>query len=159
MGKALALEHGLPIVAVPTTYAASEMTPMCGPDRGSRKRTGRDPPVLPVSVLYGPELTTGLPIGMSVTSGLNAVESREGAARHRRCAQPHPHRGRAHRPLPTCLPERVRTVTRRNDHRVPAGLDNRVRRSSRRTPAIRPQHNDQRSHRRITVKLQVCGRQ
>lgn len=73
LGKAVALEHGLPIVAVPTTYAGSEMTPVWGLTEGSRKRTGRDPRVLPVSVLYDPELTTGLPIGMSVTSGLNAV--------------------------------------------------------------------------------------
>ncbi|WP_351233153.1 maleylacetate reductase [Streptomyces sp. NPDC002133] len=73
LGKAVALEHGLPVVAVPTTYAGSEMTPVWGLTEGSRKRTGRDPRVLPVSVLYDPELTTGLPIGMSVTSGLNAV--------------------------------------------------------------------------------------
>ena len=73
LGKAVALEHGLPIIAVPTTYAGSEMTPVWGLTEGGRKRTGRDPRVLPVSVLYDPELTTGLPIGMSVTSGLNAV--------------------------------------------------------------------------------------
>jgi maleylacetate reductase len=73
LGKAVALEQGLPVVAVPTTYAGSEMTPVWGLTEGSRKRTGRDTRVLPVSVLYDPELTTGLPIGMSVTSGLNAV--------------------------------------------------------------------------------------
>jgi maleylacetate reductase len=27
LGKAIALEHGLPVIAVPTTYAGSEMTP------------------------------------------------------------------------------------------------------------------------------------
>ncbi|GAA3775945.1 maleylacetate reductase [Streptomyces chiangmaiensis] len=73
LGKAVALEQGLPIVAVPTTYAGSEMTPVWGLTEGGRKRTGRDPRVLPVSVLYDPELTADLPIGMSVTSGLNAV--------------------------------------------------------------------------------------
>ncbi|WIX79219.1 maleylacetate reductase [Amycolatopsis carbonis] len=73
LGKAVALEHGLPLVAVPTTYAGSEMTPVWGLTENGRKRTGRDPRVLPVSVLYDPELTLSLPTGMSVTSGLNAI--------------------------------------------------------------------------------------
>ncbi|QFR03144.1 maleylacetate reductase [Streptomyces phaeolivaceus] len=73
LGKAVALAHGLPVVAVPTTYAGSEMTPVWGLTEGGRKRTGRDPRVLPVSVLYDPELTLTLPVGMSVTSGMNAV--------------------------------------------------------------------------------------
>jgi maleylacetate reductase len=73
LGKAVALEHGLPVVAVPTTYAGSEMTPVWGLTEGGRKRTGRDRRVLPTSVLYDPELTVGLPVGMSVTSGFNAV--------------------------------------------------------------------------------------
>jgi maleylacetate reductase len=73
LGKAVALEHGLPVVAVPTTYAGSEMTPIWGLTEGGAKRTGRDPRVLPVSVLYDPELTLTLPAGLSATSGMNAV--------------------------------------------------------------------------------------
>ncbi|MFE5563390.1 maleylacetate reductase [Amycolatopsis japonica] len=73
LGKAIALEHGLPVVAVPTTYAGSEMTPVWGLTENGRKRTGKDPRVLPVGVVYDPELTVGLPIGMTVTSGLNAI--------------------------------------------------------------------------------------
>jgi maleylacetate reductase len=73
LGKAIALAHSLPVVAVPTTYAGSEMTPIWGLTDAGRKRTGRDPRVLPVSVLYDPELTLTLPVGMSVTSGMNAV--------------------------------------------------------------------------------------
>ncbi|MGY1714520.1 maleylacetate reductase [Geodermatophilus nigrescens] len=73
LGKAIALEHGLPVVAVPTTYAGSEMTPVWGLTEAGEKRTGRDVRVLPVSVVYDPELTLGLPPGMSATSGLNAV--------------------------------------------------------------------------------------
>ncbi|TDD80352.1 maleylacetate reductase [Actinomadura rubrisoli] len=73
LGKAIALEHDLPVVAVPTTYAGSEMTAVWGLTEDGRKRTGKDPRVLPASVLYDPELTLGLPIGMSVTSGFNAV--------------------------------------------------------------------------------------
>ncbi|OBC07010.1 maleylacetate reductase [Mycobacterium sp. 852013-50091_SCH5140682] len=73
LGKAIALKHGLPIVAVPTTYAGSEMTPVWGMTTDGRKETGRDPKVLPHSVIYDPELTTSLPIPMSVTSGINAM--------------------------------------------------------------------------------------
>ncbi|MFD9255299.1 maleylacetate reductase [Streptomyces bottropensis] len=73
LGKAIALETGLPVISVPTTYAGSEMTPIWGLTENGRKRTGRDRSVLPRSVVYDPELTLGLPIGMSVTSGFNAV--------------------------------------------------------------------------------------
>jgi len=73
LGKAVALEHGLPVIAVPTTYAGSEMTPIWGLTDGGAKRTGRDPRVLPVSVLYDPELTLTLPAGLSATSGMNAI--------------------------------------------------------------------------------------
>jgi maleylacetate reductase len=73
LGKAVAMEHGLPVVAVPTTYAGSEMTPVWGLTENGVKRTGRDPRVLPVSVLYDPELTLGLPAALSVTSGINAI--------------------------------------------------------------------------------------
>nr|WP_285648648.1 maleylacetate reductase [Actinomycetospora sp. NBRC 106375] len=73
LGKAVALRHGLPAVAVPTTYAGSEMTPIWGLTEDGVKRTGRDRAVLPRSVVYDPELTLTLPVGLSVTSGLNAV--------------------------------------------------------------------------------------
>jgi maleylacetate reductase len=73
LGKAIALEHDLPVVAVPTTYAGSEMTPVWGVTEGGQKRTGRDPRVLPKTVLYDPELTVTLPAGLSVTSGMNAL--------------------------------------------------------------------------------------
>ncbi|HLU60300.1 MAG TPA: maleylacetate reductase [Pseudonocardia sp.] len=73
LGKAIALEHALPVVAVPTTYAGSEMTPIWGLTDGGRKRTGRDPKALPRSVVYDPELTVALPVPVSVTSGFNAL--------------------------------------------------------------------------------------
>ena len=73
LGKAIALAHDLPVIAVPTTYAGSEMTPIWGLTEGGQKRTGRDPRVLPTSVIYDAELTLTLPVGMSVTSGMNAV--------------------------------------------------------------------------------------
>jgi maleylacetate reductase len=73
LGKAIALEHDLPVIAVPTTYAGSEMTPVWGLTEGGRKRTGRDQRVLPRSVVYDAELTLSLPATLSATSGINAI--------------------------------------------------------------------------------------
>ncbi|MBZ3905284.1 maleylacetate reductase [Streptomyces griseiscabiei] len=73
LGKAIALRTGLPLIAVPSTYSGSEMTPVWGLTEHGAKRTGRDPSVLPRSVVYDPELTLSLPVPLSVTSGLNAV--------------------------------------------------------------------------------------
>lgn len=73
MAKAVAKETGLPIVAVPTTYAGSEMTPIWGLTEGSRKTTGRDLRVLPRTVIYDPELTVSLPVSISSASGMNAL--------------------------------------------------------------------------------------
>ena len=73
LGKAIALESGLPIVAIPTTYAGSEMTPIYGITEAGLKKTGRDPRVLPRTVIYDPELTLTLPVAMSVSSGMNAI--------------------------------------------------------------------------------------
>ena len=73
LGKAIALDSGLPILAIPTTYAGSEMTPIYGITEGGMKKTGKDARVLPRTVIYDPELTRGLPIGMSITSGINAI--------------------------------------------------------------------------------------
>ena len=73
LGKAIALDSGLPILAIPTTYAGSEMTPIYGLTEGGVKKTGRDPRVLPKTVIYDPELTLGLPLAMTVTSAMNAI--------------------------------------------------------------------------------------
>ena len=73
LGKAIALESGLPIVAIPTTYAGSEMTPIYGLTEGGAKKTGRDAKVLPRTVIYDPRLTLGLPAKISGPSGLNAI--------------------------------------------------------------------------------------
>jgi alcohol dehydrogenase class IV len=73
LGKAIALDSGLPIIAIPTTYAGSEMTPVYGITEGGMKKTGKDVRVVPRCVIYDPELTLGLPVNMSVTSGINAI--------------------------------------------------------------------------------------
>jgi maleylacetate reductase len=73
LGKAIALDSGLPILAIPTTYAGSEMTPIYGITEAGLKKTGKDAKVLPRTVIYDPELTLGLPADLSVTSGINAI--------------------------------------------------------------------------------------
>ena len=73
LGKAIALRDGLPILAVPTTYAGSEMTPIWGMTEAGLKTTGRDVRVLPKTVIYDPELTYGLPSFISGPSGMNAI--------------------------------------------------------------------------------------
>jgi alcohol dehydrogenase class IV len=73
LGKAIALDSGLPVLAIPTTYAGSEMTTIYGLTEQGVKKTGRDERVLPRTVIYDPELTMTLPTVMSVTSGLNAI--------------------------------------------------------------------------------------
>jgi maleylacetate reductase len=73
LAKALALESGLPIVAIPTTYAGSEMTSIYGITENGVKRTGRDIQALPKTVLYDPVLTLPLPPKVSAASGMNAL--------------------------------------------------------------------------------------
>jgi maleylacetate reductase len=71
--KAVALTSRLPIVAVPTTYAGSEVTPVWGLTENGRKTTGTDPAVLPRVVVYDPELTASLPRDLAAASGFNAL--------------------------------------------------------------------------------------
>lgn len=73
LAKAIALTSDLPILAIPTTYAGSEMTPIWGLTEGGLKKTGRDLRVLPKTVIYDPALTLSLPASLSVTSGINAI--------------------------------------------------------------------------------------
>ena len=73
LAKAIALVSELPILAIPTTYAGSEMTPVWGLTEGGRKTTGRDPRVLPKTVLYDPGLTVSMPPMLSATSGINSI--------------------------------------------------------------------------------------
>jgi len=73
LAKAVALTTGLPIVAVPTTYAGSEATNVWGLTDGEVKTTGVDPRVLPRSIVYDASLLLTLPVEMSVASGLNAL--------------------------------------------------------------------------------------
>lgn len=73
VAKAVALTARIPIIAVPTTYAGSEVTPVWGLTEHGRKATGTDPAVLPRVVVYDPELVASLPRALAVASGLNAM--------------------------------------------------------------------------------------
>jgi maleylacetate reductase len=89
LAKAIALETSLPIVAIPTTYAGSEVTSIygltygmtqglthgmtSGLKAGNEKKTGKSHRVLPRTVIYDANLTLTLPVELSATSGLNAI--------------------------------------------------------------------------------------
>jgi maleylacetate reductase len=82
LGKAIAVDPAaqaasgpgrrVTLVAVPTTYAGSEMTPIYGVT-GEHKQTGRDLRALPRTVIYDPVLTVGMPSAITASSGFNAL--------------------------------------------------------------------------------------
>ncbi|GAA3825808.1 maleylacetate reductase and hydroxyquinol 1,2-dioxygenase domain-containing protein [Streptomyces chiangmaiensis] len=73
LSKALALRTDLPQVILPTTYAGSEVTPVLGETRDGRKVTQSSDAILPETVVYDIDFTSTLPVGMSLTSGVNAM--------------------------------------------------------------------------------------
>lgn len=73
LSKALALRTDLPQLVIPTTYAGSEATPLLGETVAGIKQTQRSPKILPETILYDVELTVGLPVPVSMASGLNAM--------------------------------------------------------------------------------------
>jgi maleylacetate reductase len=73
LAKGIALETGLPILAIPTTYAGSEMTNVYGISSGGVKTVGKDIKVLPKAVIYVPSLTAGMPTSLAATSAMNAM--------------------------------------------------------------------------------------
>ena len=73
LGKAIALRTDLTQIAVPTTYAGSEVTPIIGETKDGVKVTQRTLKVLPEIVIYDVDFTVSLPQRLSVTSGTNAI--------------------------------------------------------------------------------------
>lgn len=73
LGKAIALRTDLPQLAIPTTYAGSEMTPIIGQTEAGRKTTQTSARVLPETVIYDPELTHSLPSFIAGPSAMNAI--------------------------------------------------------------------------------------
>jgi maleylacetate reductase len=80
IGVAKATSHNLQslisILAIPTTYAGSEVTPVFGVTRErdgvARKETVSNPRVVPRVVLYDPALTLDLPRELTASTGINA---------------------------------------------------------------------------------------
>lgn len=73
LSKALALRTDLPQIVLPTTYAGSEATPILGETVANVKHTQRSAKILPETILYDVDLTVGLPVSVSMASGLNAM--------------------------------------------------------------------------------------
>lgn len=73
LGKAIALRNDAPQIVIPTTYAGSEMTTIIGQTDKGEKTTQKSLKVLPETVIYDVDFTLSLPVGLSVTSGMNAV--------------------------------------------------------------------------------------
>ncbi|MFC6063196.1 maleylacetate reductase and hydroxyquinol 1,2-dioxygenase domain-containing protein [Streptomyces ochraceiscleroticus] len=73
LAKAVSVRTGLPQLVVPTTYAGSEATPVLGETESGTKTTRSAPEIRPGTVLYDVDLTLGLPVPVSVTSGINAM--------------------------------------------------------------------------------------
>jgi alcohol dehydrogenase class IV len=68
----------VPSIAIPTTYAGSEMTPVYGvtrvqPDGSTRKITVRDDKITPKLTIYDPALTLDLPPALTASTGVNAL--------------------------------------------------------------------------------------
>lgn len=73
LGKAVSIRTGLYHIAVATTYAGSEVTPILGETSDGLKVTKSDPRILPGTVIYDVDLTLSLPPGLTSTSGVNAI--------------------------------------------------------------------------------------
>jgi alcohol dehydrogenase class IV len=67
------LRTDLPQIAVPTTYAGSEVTSILGETKGGVKTTLKSPKVLPETIIYDVDLSLSLPVSLSVVSGFNAI--------------------------------------------------------------------------------------
>lgn len=75
LDTAKAVSHGLgvPIVAVPTNFSGSEVTPNFGLTSEGVKRSVLDPKVLPRTVIYDPALLSTLAPQEAACSGMNAI--------------------------------------------------------------------------------------
>ena len=75
--KSIGNQTVVPVIAIPTTYAGSEMTPVYGithtNENPSRKVTYNNPKIIPKLVIYDPNLTLDLPAQMTASTGINAL--------------------------------------------------------------------------------------
>ena len=77
MAKAVGFQLNHPIIAIPTTYAGSEMTPVYGithtDENPPRKVTVNDSKIVPRLVIYDPEITLDLHPTLTASTGINAL--------------------------------------------------------------------------------------
>ncbi len=73
VAKVVAIEWSLPIIAVPTTFSGSEMTPAWSVTKDGKKAGGKSQTAVPRLVIYDPELTETMPRSIAVTSAINAM--------------------------------------------------------------------------------------
>lgn len=73
LGKAISVRTGHHHIAIATTYAGSEVTPILGETDNGLKQTRSDPTILPGTVIYDVDFTLTLPVALSATSGVNAI--------------------------------------------------------------------------------------
>ena len=71
--KAVSAETGLPLVAVPTTYAGAEWTTFFGMRDEARRVKAGGSGANTVAIVYEPELTLDLPRGESCGTAMNAL--------------------------------------------------------------------------------------
>jgi len=74
---ASSIRQRIPVIAIPTTYAGSEMTAVYGvthtDENPTRKVTVTDPRIVPALVVYVPMLTLDLPAELTASTGINAL--------------------------------------------------------------------------------------
>lgn len=73
LGKAISIRTGIPHICILITYQGSEMTPILGETADGIKTTRRDPKLLPGTIIYNVDIATSLPIGLIITSSINAI--------------------------------------------------------------------------------------
>ena len=73
VAKVVAMERGLKIIAVPTTFSGSEMTPAWSITKDGKKTGGKSQNAVPRLVIYDPEITETMPRQIAVTSAINAM--------------------------------------------------------------------------------------
>ncbi len=73
LGKMLADEFDIPLVAIPTTYSGSETTTLQAVREDGKRVQLKSLRMLPKSVIYDPELTLGLSPEIAIPSGFNAM--------------------------------------------------------------------------------------
>jgi maleylacetate reductase len=75
VGKGVVAGEGKSLIAIPTTYAGSEMTPVFGTTNRAerRKSVRRDDAVLPKLAIYDPEVTVDLSAELTASTAMNAL--------------------------------------------------------------------------------------